>query len=206
MFFLVNSIGALHLIINISSTREVIMNIYFILVIVILLILAFWWVFTLNSFVAKLNRVKEAESAIGVMLKQRSSLIPNIVATVQKYVVHESDTLQQITKMRSSSNPDSAGLEDSGLDLKSIKILVEQYPDLKADKQFIRLIDSLEEMELQIQASRRSYNSAVVSFNNYVQMFPSSLVASSKHYKVLELIVIDEVDKRDIELKSLFNS
>ncbi|AJH15352.1 LemA protein [Myroides profundi] len=135
------------------------------------------------------------------MLKQRSSLIPNIVASIEKYVDHESNILLEVTKLRSNALDTK---ETSSIDLPSIKLLSEEYPDLKADSQFTKLIDSLEEMELQIQAARRSFNAAAVDYNNYVQMFPSSIIASTKNYKVVELIAFSEEEAKDIDVRSLF--
>ncbi|MDR2221680.1 MAG: LemA family protein [Flavobacteriaceae bacterium] len=169
---------------------------------VIVAILIVWWITTHNSFIQKKNRIKESNSAISVMLKQRSSLIPNIVASISKYVDHESETLYRVTKARGSS---MEGDNVTELNIPSIKLLSEQYPNLKADTQFIKLLDSLEEMELQIQASRRSYNAAVVAYNNYVQMFPSSIIAYTNGYKTEELIEITEEEAANVNVKSLFN-
>ncbi|MDR0228841.1 MAG: LemA family protein [Flavobacteriaceae bacterium] len=171
--------------------------IYFIIVALLII----WWITTHNSFIQKKNRIKESNSAILVMLKQRSSLIPNIVASISKYVDHESETLYKVTKTRTNS---IEGENSSTLDIPSIKLLSEQYPNLKADTQFTKLLDSLEEMELQIQAARRSYNAAIVAYNNYVEMFPSSIIAYSKGYQTEELIEITEEEAADINVKSLF--
>jgi LemA protein len=88
--------------------------------------------------------------------------------------------------------------------LADIKVSVERYPDLKADKQFIRLEDSIEEMEYQLQAARRTFNAAAVDFNNYVQMFPSNLIASMKNYQPYELITIPETEMTNVDVRSLF--
>ncbi|MDM1398214.1 LemA family protein [Myroides odoratimimus] len=174
---------------------------YYLVPLLIVTIIVLWWINTLNSFVHKNNRIKQADSSISVMLKQRSSLIPNIVASIEKYVDHESNILLEVTKLRSNALDTK---EASSIDLPSIKLLSEEYPDLKADSQFTKLIYSLEEMELQIQAARRSFNAAAVDYNNYVQMFPSSIIASTKNYKVVELIAISEEEAKDIDVRSLF--
>ena len=88
--------------------------------------------------------------------------------------------------------------------LADVKVMVEQYPELKADKQFIRLEASIEEMEYQLQAARRTFNAAAVDFNNYVQMFPSSLIASAKNYQPYELITIPEAEMANVNVKALF--
>jgi LemA protein len=90
--------------------------------------------------------------------------------------------------------------------LADIKVAVENYPELKADRQFIRLEESIEEMEYQLQAARRTFNAAVVDFNNYVQMFPSSVVAGMRHYQLYELITIPEAEKANVDVKALFRN
>ncbi|MEK6494873.1 LemA family protein [Myroides odoratimimus] len=177
------------------------MVVYYVIPLVFVGALLLWWITTLNAFVNKKNRIRESESAISVMLKQRSSLIPNIVASIEKYVDHESETLLNVTKLRSNTSDKD---ETTSLNLPSIKLLSERYPDLKADSQFMKLLDTLEEMELQIQAARRSFNAAVINYNNYVEMFPSSIIASSKNYEVAELITISEEEAQNVDVKALF--
>ena len=178
----------------------------------LIILLILWFVLTYNKFIAKNNKVKQTESSISVMLKQRNDMIPNLVAAVQNYMGYENATLTRITELRSlvqQSNDEQEqikiGTELSGK-LAEINVAVENYPELKADKQFLHLEKTIEEMEYQLQAARRTFNAAVVDFNNYVQMFPSSLVASMKNYQLYELITIPEVEKRNVDVKSLFNS
>jgi LemA protein len=90
--------------------------------------------------------------------------------------------------------------------LADIKVAVENYPDLKADEHFTRLMGGIEEMEYQLQAARRTFNAAAVDFNNSVEMFPSNIVASMKHYKTYELITIPEAETANVDVKSLFRS
>jgi LemA protein len=171
-----------------------------------------WFITTYNKFIAKNNRVKQTESSICVMLKQRNDMIPNLVAAVQNYVGHENATLVKIAELRSQMQQTNSEHEQMQLgaelskSLADIKVSVEKYPDLKADKQFICLEDSIEEMEYQLQAARRTFNAAAVDFNNYVQMFPSNLVASMKNYQPYELITIPEAEQTKLDVKSLFNS
>jgi LemA protein len=179
---------------------------------VLIVILVLWLIVTHNAFIAKNNRVKQTESSICVMLKQRNDMIPNLVAAVKNYVGHENATLTRIAELRSQIQ--QAGSEKEQMELGAqlskklgeIKIAVEAYPELKADKQFLRLEESIEEMEYQLQAARRTFNAAAVAFNNYVQMFPSSIVAGMKHYACYELITIPEAEKANVDVKALFNS
>jgi LemA protein len=188
------------------------MTIVFLVIAVIILIISLWFIATYNKFIAKNNRVKQTESSICVMLKQRNDMIPNLVAAVQNYVGHENATLTRIAELRSLMQQTGSEQEQIQLGaelsrkLADIKVAVENYPELKADRQFIRLEESIEEMEYQLQAARRTFNAAVVDFNNYVQMFPSNIIAGMKHYRLYELITIPEAEKVNVDVKALFNN
>jgi LemA protein len=188
------------------------MNITLIIIAATVVVSLFWWIATYNKFIFKNNRVKQTESSICVMLKQRNDMIPNLVAAVQNYVGHENATLTKIAELRSAMQQSGNEREQMQLGtelsrkLADIRIAVENYPELKADKQFIRLEESIEEMEYQLQAARRTFNAAAVDFNNYVQMFPSSIIASMKNYQLYELITIPEAEKANVNVQSLFRS
>ena len=134
-----------------------------------------------------------------------------LVATVQTYMGHENTTLVKIAELRSRMQQTNNQQEQMQLgtelskSLADIRISVESYPDLKSDKHFNRLLNSIEEMELQLQAARRTFNAAAVDYNNFVQMFPSNIIASSKGYKTYELITIPDVEKANVDVKSLFS-
>ena len=183
-----------------------------IIIAAIIIIVLLWVIATYNKFIAKNNRVKQTESSISVMLKQRNDMIPNLVAAVQNYVGHENATLTKIAELRSQMQQSNNEHEQMQLGtemskkLADVKVAVEKYPELKADKQFIRLEESIEEMEYQLQAARRTFNAAAVDFNNYVQMFPSNIIASMKNYQLYELITIPENEKANVDVSTLFKS
>ena len=183
-----------------------------IFIVVAIGVIALWFVVTYNKFVAKNNRVKQTESSISVMLKQRNDMIPNLVAAVQNYMGHENATLVKIAELRAKMQQSGNEHEQMQLGaelsraLADVRVAVERYPELKADHHFTRLMDSIEEMEYQLQAARRTFNAAVVDFNNYVQMFPSNLIASMKKYQPYALITIPESEKANVDVKSLFKS
>ncbi len=123
-------------------------------------------------------------------------MIPNLVAAVKSYMGHENEILTRITELRSHSFQPSqeaeqikSGNELSGL-LTKLQLSVENYPELKANEQFHRLQNSIEDMELQLQAIRRTYNAAVTDYNNTIEMFPSSVVARQQGHHQEELIDI----------------
>jgi len=183
-----------------------------IIIVAVVAIILLWFIVTYNKFVAKNNRVKQTKSSISVMLKQRNDMIPNLVAAVQTYMGHENATLVKIAELRAQMLQPHSEHEQMQLGtemskaLANIKVAVENYPALKADQHFLRLFDGIEEMEFQLQATRRTFNAAVVDFNNYVEMFPSNLIASMKNYKLYELITIPEAEMANVDVKSLFKN
>lgn len=173
-------------------------------------LLVLWYVWTANNLVAKRNRVKQCRSSICVVLKQRNDLLPNLVAAVKSYMGHESEVLVRIAELRSRMSAAAsegeqikAGGELSSL-LARLNVLIEDYPELKADGQFHRLQANIEEMELQLQAVRRTYNAAVTDYNNAIEMFPSSVVARRQHHRQEELIEIAEEERRNVDVAALF--
>jgi LemA protein len=188
------------------------MSIILIIIAASAVIIALWMIVAGNKFIARNNRVKQTESSIFVMLKQRNDMIPNLVAAVQNYVGHENATLAKIAELRAQMQ--QPGNEHRQMQLGAelsrklvdVKVAVENYPELKADKQFLRLEESIEEMEYQLQAARRTFNAAAVDFNNYLQMFPSSIVGRMKNYTLFELITIPESEKINVDVKALFKN
>lgn len=182
---------------------------YIFIGVVVLFVL--WYIVTGNNLIARRNRMEQCRSSICVMLKQRNDMLPNLVAAAKAYMGHENQTLTQITELRakaaeaaSEQQQIEAGNAVSSL-LPKLQLAVENYPELKADKQFVSLHYSIEEMEQQLQAIRRTYNAAVTDFNNGVQMFPSSWVAARKGFVCGELIAIPEAEKQNVNVGDLFN-
>ena len=158
---------------------------------------------TYNSLVQLRNKVKEAFSTMDVYLKKRYDLIPNLVDIVKGYAKHETDTLQEVTKMRVNAQ---AGDLNSAIDsevkigdaLQSLLVVVEKYPDLKANTNFLDLQERLSKMEEEIAFSRRYYNGSVREFNNKCQMFPLNLVAGMFGFKALPMYQVDSEQERKV--------
>ena len=137
-----------------------------------------------NGLINKKNQVENAFGGMDAQLKKRYDLIPNLISTVQTYMKHEAGTLTQITELRAKAlSGDISDDEKVDLDnmitskIGGIMVAVENYPDLKASENFNQLQRSLNEVEEQISASRRSYNATVTSYNNSVEMFPTNILA-----------------------------
>jgi len=166
-----------------------------------------------NSLIAKKNQVNNAFASTDTLLKKRYDLIPNLIATVKTYMQHEQKTLTDITEMRSKAVSGQLS-DDEKVDLDNkltkaiggIMVAVENYPDLKANQNFLQLQASLNEIEEQISAARRAYNAAVTDFNNAVEMFPTNMLASMMNYKQKKLFEISEQERKNVNVGNLFNS
>lgn len=148
-----------------------------------------------NSLIAKENQVENAFSLVDVMLKQRFDLIPQLISCVNGYMEHETNLLQNLVELRSRPG-DAEHLAKSNHELKDqfsqFTILAESYPDLKASEQFSKLQRSINEMEEQLAAARRTYNSATEAYNNAVMQFPSSVIAGMNKMTKKEYLVFND--------------
>jgi LemA protein len=172
--------------------------------------LALLGVLIFNTLVARKNEVKNAFATIDAMLKKRFDLIPNLVASVKESTQFESSTLEKVIAMRSSGAKDIAQLQkldsESASALKGIMVQVEAYPDLKSSQNFVALQHSLQEVEDQLAAARRSYNAAVTNYNNALEMFPTSVVANLLAYQPAELIALPDSERRNVNVAELFRA
>ena len=165
-----------------------------------------------NSLVRRRNVVDQAYSTIEVQLVQRYDLIPKLVETVKQYMGHERSLLEDIVRLRgeamSASNPGDKIRKDNELSsaLGQLNVTMENYPQLKASDNFVQLQRALNEVEEQLAAARRSYNGAVVEYNNAVQTFPSSLVAGSMNFGTRQMFVADEKKRGDVDMRGLFKA
>ena len=183
------------------------MPIVYILVLIALLLVYF--IIAFNKLVKSRNIKREAWSGIDVQLKQRHELVPNLVNLVKGYARHEKKLLEEITITRSSAMgakmiSDRGGKEGFlGTQLSKLLVVVENYPDLKADKNFLDFQKKLSDIENTLQHARRYYNGAVRDLNNLVEAFPSSIVASISGFKEAEFFQLDDPSENivpDIDL------
>ena len=157
--------------------------------------------------------MRKSICGIDVYLKKRYDLIPNLINTVKQYMKHESDVLTKVTEMRSRavsgtiSSDEAIALNNRlGKAIGGIMVAVENYPDLKASENFQMLQRSLNEIEEQLAASRRAFNSAVTDYNNAIEMFPSNIMAGMMGYKQRQLFEIEEIERKNIDAGALFSS
>jgi LemA protein len=177
----------------------------FVLILVALVVLVgVSYVLIRNSIIASRNRVEEAWSGIDVQLKRRHDLVPNLVEAVKGYATHERATFEAVTKARSQAMAatgvgDTASAESalSGA-LGNLRVVAEQYPELRATENFQQLQNQLSELEDEIQASRRIYNSNVQSYNTRIQQFPMSIVANQGGFTEKEFFEIGDAAEREV--------
>lgn len=178
---------------------------YIIIGIVVLLIL--YVLITFNRLVMLKNSVKEAFSTMDVYLKKRWDLIPNIMESVKGYMTHERDTLEGIVKLRNSSY-DNMSQEDKinandelSKGLSKLFALVENYPDLKANQNFMDLNNQLSQVEEDIANARKYYNAVAKTINNAILMFPSNLIARIFGYKEEKMFEAQEAEREAVKVK-----
>lgn len=131
-----------------------------------------------NGLVSRRNAAQNAFASLDANLQKRFDLIPNLVATVKGTMTHERDTLEALTQLREQGNR-ASGEGDSAQLIGQIMARAEAYPELKASANFGHLQRTLTEIEEQISASRRTLNATIADYNNAIESFPSSLLASS---------------------------
>ncbi len=168
----------------------------------IIAIIIFYLIGMFNTLVRLRNQVKNAWSQIDVQLKRRHDLIPNLIETAKGYVKHERGTLEAITEARSramsaGSVGDKARAEGALSDaISKFFVVVENYPDLKANQNFLALQEELTSTENKIAFSRQAYNDQVLYYNNRIQMFPSSVIAGMFSFQQSEFFEIEDKTER----------
>ncbi|HEX6153763.1 MAG TPA: LemA family protein [Solirubrobacterales bacterium] len=177
------------------------MTIVIIVVVAILILAVLYYIAKRNSIIAARNRVDESWSGIDVQLKRRRDLVPNLVETVKGYAEHESATFEKATKARAeamqASNVAETAKAESKLTgaLTELRAVAENYPTLRATENFQQLSRNLSELEDEIAAARRIYNSNVQSYNTDIQQFPGSIIANQGGFTEREFFEIEDADR-----------
>jgi LemA protein len=175
-----------------------------IIVSVVIAVVVLFVISMYNSLIQLRNRVKNAWSQIDVQLKRRHDLIPNLLETVKGYMKHEREIMENITKYRSQAmgagtvgeKAQAEGLLSGALG--QLRVQVENYPDLKANQNFLALQEELTSTENKISYSRQSYNDQVLFFNNKIQMFPSNIIAGMFNFKAEEFFAVEDEKERAV--------
>lgn len=172
------------------------------IVVVIAIILVAWGFSTHNKFVAMRSSVEEAFSTMDVYLKKRYDLIPNLVETVKGYAKHESDVLKGVTEARSNAQAATTAAEKIQANaqlsqaLRSFNVVMERYPELKANSNFMSLQNDLRSIEGEIANSRKYYNGIVKAFNTKRETIPASIIAKMMKLEKQPYFEVDDAQER----------
>ncbi|PID68419.1 MAG: hypothetical protein CR968_01755 [Flavobacteriia bacterium] len=174
---------------------------FLLIILVLAVVIAMYAVILYNRLVALRNRRENAFADIDVQLRQRHDLVPQLVDTVKGYASHEKELLTEITRARSAAM--NAGTIEEKIvaeqklvsGLQGLKIAVENYPDLKANQNFMQLQEELSDIENKLAASRRFFNGATTEYNTAVESFPSNVIA--KNYNFKREVLFDLAERRE---------
>jgi LemA protein len=179
------------------------MTVVIIVVVALIVIGVLAYIFIRNSIIGSRNTVDESWSGIDVQLKRRHDLVPNLVETVKGYASHEREVFEKATKARADAMS-ARGVGETGQAeqqltgaLTDLRAVAENYPDLRATENFQQLTRNLAELEDEIQASRRIYNSNVQAYNTKIQIFPNSIVANQGGFTDREFFEIEDAGERE---------
>ena len=166
-----------------------------------------------NYLRRKNNRVFNAFGAVETQLKKRYDLIPNLVAVVKQYASHERELLSKVAEMRAlAGNPVLSGDQKLAMDnqlaasMHGLIVSVENYPNIQASEGFRNLQRTLNEVEAQISASRRTYNAVVTDYNNTIQTFPNNVMAWLMNLKTKHVFTVQEFERETVPVDQLFRS
>ena len=172
-----------------------------IVVLVIVALVALLFIGSYNRFVAQRNAVQSSWADVDTELKRRYDLVPNLVATVQGYAAHEREVFEEVARARSAAQSAQGPAASSAAEgpfvaaLGRLMAVAENYPELKANQNFLQLQATLQDTEDRIQAARRFYNANVQDFNRRIQSFPSNLIAGTFHFTPGQFFQIDEAQR-----------
>jgi LemA protein len=172
-----------------------------------ILVFIFFWVYLYNRLIILRNQVENAWYQIDVQLKRRYNLIPNLVETVRGYAVHERELFEKVTQARARAVAASSVKEQEEAEnaltrsLRRLFGVAENYPELKANQNFLQLQEELSETESKIAYARQFYNDAVMAFNTAQQVFPSNIVASLFNFLPFEYFEAEEKSREPVEVK-----
>ncbi len=176
----------------------------FLVFVLAILLLVVYPIAIYNALVRLRNQVKNAWSQIDVQLKRRHDLIPNLVETAKGYMVHERQTLEGVTEARSRAMSAQTVGEKSRAEgalsgaMGKFFLVVENYPDLKANQNFLALQEELTSTENKIAFARQNYNDQVLYFNNKIQMFPSNIIAGMMKFKEAEFFELEDQTEKAV--------
>lgn len=174
----------------------------------VFVVIVLWLVMAFNSFVRLKNQVNNSWAQIDVQLKRRVDLIPNLIETVKGYAKHEKDVLENVTKARSAIMDAGGDVKktaeaDNMLSgtLKSLFAVSENYPDLKANQNFMQMQEELAGTENKIAATRQYYNDSVMDYNTKRESFPSNMIAGMFNFNERDMFEATEAEREVVKVE-----
>ena len=183
------------------------MLIVWIILAVLVVGILIWSVATYNSLIGLRTKIEEAFATIDVYLKKRYDLIPNLVETVKGYAAHEQETLAEVTQARANAvncadiNYKIQSEHDFTQALSKLLALSENYPNLKADTQFIQLQTELGAIEGELAQARKYYNAVVNRFNTKIQTIPTNIIANMGKFRQAPFFEIDDTERQNVSVQ-----
>ena len=180
------------------------------ILIIIIIGITFFGIIFYNSLISKVNQIKNAEGALDASLKQRFDLLPNLVEIAKQYMEHEEKMFEKIIALRTKglATHNFKEIMDANKELdttlQSFMANVENYPTLLSNNNFLKLQEALIELEMNIAAGRRFYNTAVVSYNEAIQMIPGNAMAFLMGLREREIYSISESERGTPNMKNMF--
>ena len=176
----------------------------------VLVIIIFYVIVLYNNIIKKKNETDKVFGSIDAMLKKRYDLIPNLIETVKQYMVHEAAVFSDVTRLRTNftdklTTEDKVELHnDITKKMNSLMVSVENYPDLRASHNFLKLQSSWNETEEQISAARRYYNAAIADYNNSIQTFPANIIANKYGFSPKKVFELEDKERENLTAGELF--
>ena len=173
---------------------------------IVLAVVVIWIIFVYNSLIRVHNQVKNAWAQIDVQLKRRADLIPNLIESVKGYMKHEKGVLTEVTKARtammSAESPTQKAEANNMLTgaLKSLFAVSENYPELKANENFLQLQEELVGTENKVAYSRQHYNDMVMRYNTKLEVFPNNILSSTMRFTKRDSFEADDADKKPVKV------
>ncbi|MCM1158623.1 MAG: LemA family protein [Clostridium sp.] len=184
------------------------MSTFGIILVVVAVLMVIYAVTAYNSFTVLKNRIENQGAQIEVQLKRRADLIPNLIETAKGYAKFEKGTLENITRLRgnvvnaANARESYAANNELGREFNRIMAVSENYPELKANSNFMKLQEELSETEEKIAKSRQFYNDVVTKYNTAIMLFPKSLFAGIFGFKKIELLEASAEEKKSVKIDS----
>ena len=178
------------------------MEIIIAIIVALIIIIVIWYIATSNRLNRTIVKIEEADSGIDVALTKRYDVLTKMMDTVKAYAKHEKETLFEVINLRKGMTLEEKNAENAKMshNLEKINIVAESYPELKSSDNYKKLQQSIVDVEENLQAARRMYNSNVSIFNQMIVTFPTSIIANSKGMTKKIFFEADENKKKDVKI------